>query len=320
MIGCPVQDCAQPTSDGLPCNHCTLKLTDALQLCQPETRATPAAPGRKIHPRDIRLPAAEQRWIDDWPAGTHGSQHQPWEDSGDVWCGLEAELDFQVTRQTSKTPQVGGRGGETVIPFNGRASDAAHEVRRVLTYWTFVLVSADPTSLHADHVPLASIAKWMAEPAVIGSIRSHEAGPDMLHDIITTINDAIETLDTRQPRAYAGRCTLCGHDLYTRQGADEALCKACEGISVGRQQWLADRENAIDQQLIERSLIVKAMPVIEGIEISTHRVGDWIRRGRLQPAYRVWLSKEPDPRPAGYAIADIRAAASSKRPRRKVAA
>jgi len=318
MIGCPVQDCQQPTPDALPCNTCTLKLTDALALCQPERRVTPPAPGRKVHPRDINLPAEQQRWIDDWPAGTYGSQHSPWEDSADVWCGLEAELNFTVTRQTSKTPQVGGRGGETVIPFNGKASDAAHEVRRVLTYWTSVLVSADTTSPHAKRVPLASIAKWMAEPAVIDSIRSHEAGPDMLHDIITTINNAIDTLDVRQPRTYAGRCTLCGHDLYTRAGADEALCKACEGISVGRQQWLADRENAIEQQLIERPLIVKAMPIIGGIEISSHRVGDWIRRGRLRPVYRAWLSKEPDERPPVYRVSDIQAAASNTR--RKAAA
>jgi len=318
MIGCPVQDCNQPTLDGLPCNACTLRLTDALALCQPETRVTPSAPGRKVHPRDLNLPPDQQRWIDDWPPGTHGSHHQPWEDSADVWCGLEAELDFTVTRQTSKTPRVGGRGGETVIPFNGRASDAAHEVRRVLTYWATVLITPGPNPLNACRWPLASVAEYLAAPDVIQQLRAHEAGPDMLHDIVTTINNAIETLDTRQPRAYAGRCTLCGHDLYTRHGADEALCKACEGISTGRQQWLADRATAIDQQLIEQPLILKALPMIGDLEISKQRLNNWLRRGKLQPTYQVWLSKDPDPRPPVYRVSDIQAAATSTR--RKAAA
>lgn len=315
MIPCPVEGCRNETSDGLPCNRCILTLTDALKLAAPLARTLRDAPAMKVHPRDINLPAEQQRIIEDWPAGTNGGRHQPWEDSGNKWNGLDAELEFTVTRQTSKTPQPGGRSSDTVIPFNGNASDAAHELRRVLRYWVSVLAARDLDSAANIGDNIRAYAHWILRHT--DWLRRHTDGSDMLTDIVGRINDAVKAVDATAGRIYAGRCAACGHDLFTRatdqhpDGLDDAVCRACEAVTSGRLSWREQRHASIDDQLIPQALILKALPMIGASEVSKQRLNGWLRRGKLQPAYRVWLSKT-EPAPVLYRVADIKALAAPR--------
>ncbi len=230
------------------------------------------------------------------------------------WDGLATELRTTITRQTSKTPQPGGRSSETPVAFNIRASDAAAKLLRVLRYWTSVLAPDAPTADRGLAGMLApnirGYAHWIRRN--LNVVRTNEAGPDIIGDIVRAIQDAVAAVDAAAGKLYAGRCEVCAADLHIYAGQDDAVCRGCDTVNGDRTAWRDTRHNAATDQLIEQHLILKALPVVDGSQITKQRLNNWLRRGKLLPAYRVWLSREPDLRPVVYRISDIQALAQRK--------
>ena len=216
------------------------------------------------------------------------------------WQGLEAELQTTITRQTSKTPQPGARPTDTPVPFNVAASDAAGFLRWLLASWVDTLLTGDDVP---PRNTITACAAWLTRH--MDRIDTHDACADIESEICDAIHRALNSLDARTARHYAGPCPTCTHDMYTHLGGDTAECRTCDTKHDGRLEWREGKLEEAKQAPLTRKDLLTALPAVYEIEISAQRFDTWVRRGKIVATYRVWLFKEPDPRPPTYRVCDV---------------
>lgn len=218
------------------------------------------------------------------------------------WQGLQAELQTTITRQTSKTPQPGARPTDTPVPFNVAASDAAGFLRWLLASWVDTLLDDDDVP---PHNTITACAGWLV--AHMDRIDTHDAAADIESEICDAIHRALNSLDARTARHYAGPCPTCTHDMYTHLGGDSAECRSCDTKHDGRLEWREGKLEEAKSAPLTRAQLLIALPAVYEIQLSANTLGSWITRRQLQPVYQVWLSKTPDPRPARFRVCDVEA-------------
>ena len=297
MIECPVTQCRNNTPDGQVCERCLRELTVDLRLAEPQRPPTIAAPGHKYHPRDTALPEADRRIIEDWPAGTNGKRHQHWEDSADYWQGIEKELQLTVTRQASKTPQPGGRSTDVAVPYNIAASNAHHLLRLAVRHEAAIVATT-------DELEAMSAAVTIAECSRILTNHITELGAAAVAGLRGAFRQAINSLDARTARIYAGPCPDCHRDLYTHAGGDEAECRTCDAKHQGVQAWRNGKVEAARHEPMTRGEILVALPAVFAIALPAKTFDSWVHRRKLTAVYQVNLVKGYR-LPARYTVADV---------------
>lgn len=239
-----------------------------------------------------------------------------WCDPAPGWHGLEAELQFTITRQTSKTPQPGARATDTPVPFNVAASDAAGFLRWLLGSWVDTLLrpptpyrvwlskDPDPETYPGDFPPhntITECAAWLVDH--IGRINLHDARQDIETELCDAIHRALNSLDARTARHYAGPCPGCGRDMYTHTGGDTAECRTCDTTHDGVEAWRTGKVDDARRTPLTRGQILVALPAVYAIQLPAKTFDSWVHRRKLTPTYVVNLVKGPNP--ARYTVADV---------------
>lgn len=225
----------------------------------------------------------------------------------DAVPGLVEDLEQAVSRQTRlNAGGDGGRGTETPLPWDERASEAAGNLAAVLLGWARELAAAvavlqgptceaqcaHPSCLHADlgrgptHHHPARVARWLHRH--IDALIRHPDGPQGLEDIVTAVHHARQTTDA-PPRdlLFVGPCAGCRADLFARPGAAVVACRRCRdedghrlvyGVQARRDRMLrALEERALPAPDIARALTSWIRPIKPAL------IHTWVSREKLQP-------------------------------------
>lgn len=222
-------------------------------------------------------------------------------DLGDVPAYAE-ELEVTLTRQRATALEAGGPSASTPLPFHPTASEAASQLRAVLTGWTRVLAE------HGDDWPtdtLDAISRWLLHRT--DWLARHEAGNEAATEIGSAMQAVRRVIDRPADLVYAGQCgapldgtqeattaTACDADLYAKPGHQTVTCKAC-GASYGvddRRGYLLD---ALEDVLATATEIARGVSRL-GQPVAASTIRSYRNRGRLEtrgvnirgnPTYRV---------------------------------
>lgn len=127
-----------------------------------------------------------------------------------AWCGrdleralanvpmLEVELDIAIARQQRFTPQSdGGKGANTPLVFNDRASEVYWTLRNILVGWSKFYAEECRADLPAD--TLAAMSRFLLKRAEW--LRHHDLALDAIEEIVGAVRDAAQAIDTPANRA-----------------------------------------------------------------------------------------------------------------------
>lgn len=195
---------------------------------------------------------------------------------------LAAELETTLSRQTSKTGS--GRSAETPLPFDPRASDAAHALRSTLVAWTRVL--AEQTGDPWPEDSCERMAAWLSER--LSWLVSHPAAVEAHGEILAAVRGAERVVDRAADRRYVGPCGAelddggtCDLDLYARPDAAQVTCRACG--TAWDVRWRLDRLlDVAEDTLAHAALVAQALTRL-GTPVTPERIRKWRARGRLVP-------------------------------------
>jgi hypothetical protein len=210
---------------------------------------------------------------------------------------LAPDLEVAVSRQARFTgPQRGGGG--SVLPFDERASDAAHALHAELSGWVRIHMAAGDYPAGG----IAAMARWLL--ARTGRIRQHEGAADCHHGVTRAVRDAMRAIDRPPQRVYAGPCD-CGTDLTAKPGRSLVSCPSC-GASYGvaqRQEWMRTQ---LEDTLGTAAYAAAVLPGI-GVHVTAGAIRMWASRHKLEARPGV-------PRPGGaaqprYRLGDVMALA-----------
>lgn len=187
-----------------------------------------------------------------------------------------------VERQTPGTLRP------TPLPYDPRASDAAHDLYRAVVRWSNRYI---PNGTTADY------ARWL-----LFNLNHIERSPGAEY-IVTDIAEAVEAaeraIDRPPEQWYAGPCDTCRTDLYADPGATLVQCRNCRsayGVDGRREHLLAAAEDA----LATATHAARALTSL-GQPITPDRIWKWAERGRIT-AHGI----DPMGRPQ-YRVGDLRA-------------
>lgn len=255
-IACPnYAECGVWTQDGLLCSRCTSRLRHALR----------------------KLPEA-------YP-----------------------DLDVTLSRQ-SKTGEPGKRGRETPVVFDQVASLTKTDVLHTLIVWIGDLAERmgedlDQRDLICHGHTCVTVITWKPGRTVrdwcewiihrMAQIRSHPDAAKIYDELIYTLRIALRAVDRPADVEFAGRCDLCGSDIYARPGTElageEVACRKCVEV-VGPDGYVpyydvADRRSWMRAQyresLAPAAEIILVSPSMFGVEINPNTFRSWVNRGLL---------------------------------------
>lgn len=230
---------------------------------------------------------------------------------------LADDLQLALARQVRIGDAQAQRGGETPLPYDGRAGQAATHLHRTIVAWvhelrTGVTITHGPAcatrcghptctyiSLATDPgVSTAGQARWLLRHLRV-LLGRHNA-PAAVEQLTTAIRQARHVIDRPLDQVYAGPCDLCGRDMYAQPGASRATCPVCvdgEGHRVGygvrhRREWMLSEVEEMRLSAVEvaRALTSLACPIRPAL------LATWVQRRRLvsvgtnahgKPLYRV---------------------------------
>lgn len=213
-------------------------------------------------------------------------------DLGDVEAISRALVDV-FTRQTRRGGNGGSRSAETAVPFDARASNAAHHLRTCLTTWVRELDMGDAP----DHGTSPKLAAWLL--ARSERIRHHAEAAFIVGDIGRRVGDAVWAVDRAKELVFCGQCVVgCDEWLYAELKAPQVTCRRCDrrhDVSERREALRA----ALNDYLVSASEVTGVCAWIGEI-VKFDRVRKWVERGRLLP-HGVTLDGRPT-----YRIGDVR--------------
>lgn len=141
-----------------------------------------------------------------------------------------------VRQKASRTDGDAAGSGERPLPFHLKASDVLRDYRGVLGSWTRMLAEERPEWTLPIDDPKA-IARWLLRR--MPTIAGHEAGGDLVEEVLQRRAAVLWVIDRPAERVYAGPCE-CGADLYAKPGKPEATCQKCESTYPveAMQEWM----------------------------------------------------------------------------------
>lgn len=217
---------------------------------------------------------------------------------------LAEDLELARTRQVRLGGgKVGGRGTETPLPYNERASEVAAALQAVLNGWARTLVSTvqklhgpacldceHPTCTYLDlgrapHHHPAHAAHWLHRHA--DALIRHQDGVKALEDILTAIRNSRRAIDRAPDSMYAGPCSACDGDLYARPGAAAVTCRWCRDDDDRPLRYeVADRRtymlHALEEYELTAPEVARALTSLIR-PIKPALLHTWVARQKLQP-------------------------------------
>lgn len=207
--------------------------------------------------------------------------------------GLAYDLDIALTRQARLGDRNGSRPTETPVPYDKRASDAAGNLKGILSGWARVIAEETGADLPPD--TLAGIAAWL-RPRV-GWMRHHPAAAEAHEEILDAVRQARRVIDRPADKLYAGPCD-CGADLYARPGAAYVECHNHEQPIVwpveDRRRWLLE---SAQEMLLTTTEISQAL-ALYAMDASPEALRGYVKRDRL-------FRKGGDDRKPLYRLGDV---------------
>lgn len=293
-LKCPVCGAKQPA--GLLCHDCTCKLEADLRLIAPG-EITVATDWRALPPP---APDASRVGRDGWQGtilkpGTvpglrtsngdaYGTQTLPWERQRRSWAGFDAELQVTLARlDRHGTNLGGGRASGTPMPFSDAAGRAARELRTVLlgvrlAIWDErVDRGTAPGTLIELTWSLAQLADWILER--VNRVRAHDQAADIMREITGKVGRVLSVIGAPPP------------------------------ADVGRTS-VTIRPDQIEDALASKHDILQDIAPACDVQVSRHRFGMWLTRGRL------WPKGEKDGHPL-YRVGDVLTLARAAGPRQR---
>lgn len=235
---------------------------------------------------------------------------------------LMRELRVTYTRQSQAGTGNGGRGAQTAVPFDQRASKAADKlVSTAAGIIQLVSQGYNDYWFHEGDVKvvvganMSAWSTWLLQR--VNRIRGHaEAG-----DIRKSLEDAVKTatwvIDRPADRLFIGQCDLCQTDLYARDEKQLVVCKACEAVALPdgyvpsylastRRDWM---RSEMAERFVSMPELLDLVPKVFGVRLNPKTVRSWAWRGVLK-RQAVWRG-EPL-----YRVGDAIDLAGQSRPRR----
>lgn len=217
------------------------------------------------------------------------------------------DLDVTLTRQ-SKTGEPGKRGRETPIVFDQVASLTGTDVAHTLIVWIGAVAERagedlDRRDLICHGHSCVTVITWAPGRTLrewcgwllqrMGRIRSHPEVAEMYDELTYALKIALRAVDRPADVEFAGRCDLCGSDIYARPGTEiageEVACRRCVEV-VGPDGYVpyydvADRRSWMRSQYRESLApapeIMLVSPSMFGVEINANTFRSWVNRGLL---------------------------------------
>lgn len=209
-----------------------------------------------------------------------------------------AELEVTASRQTA-SGRAGGAAVDQPLPFDEKASDAAHALRNMLTGWVRLCGEADDMTGPLPADTSSACADWLA--ARVPALRRFEVAAELLADVQGAVRQAKRLVDHHPPeRVFLGPCNAESEDrcclawLYARRDAARVVCWNCgaeHDVEV-RRAWLL---KLAEDRLAPASEISRALHGW-GVDVKPSLIWKWAERGRLavkgtdarnRPLYRV---------------------------------
>lgn len=217
------------------------------------------------------------------------------------WLG---ELETTMSRQTSKTPTIGGKSSDTPPPANLDALNVYSYVRNQLQTWVRELDLGDGPM--ADN-PRAWI-NWLA--ARVQRMRMHVAVDELISEIDYCHKLIRRVVDRAVERIYVGECGTCGRAIHAAADADVAACRRCQdaGVVVPEVSVIPRRaellKRAEDQDLSAASLL-HLIDLFWQIKIPRRTFRSWVERDQLKRT-------NPGQDEATYRVGDVLALAQAR--------
>jgi len=218
---------------------------------------------------------------------------------------LAHQLDLAISRQTRVSSGGGSRGRETPLPYNQRASEAAHLLHSTVAAWVndlragvkvlagpacptpcphptcvYITMSTDPGRSTAE------LGRWLLRHARV--MLGRHGAADAVEQIGEAVREARRVIDRPLDRVYAGPCPRCRTDMYAAPGAALVDCPACvdgggRRVSYGVQSRRAWMLAEIEEMLLPAGDIARALTTLVR-PIQPALLYTWVQRKRLIPA------------------------------------
>lgn len=217
------------------------------------------------------------------------------------------DLDLTLTRQ-SKTGDPGKRGRETPIVFDQVASLTSTDVAHTMIVWIGDLAELNGEDLDRrdlichGHACVTVISwkpgrtmrdwcDWLTQR--MHQIRRHPKAEQMFDELTYAMRIALRTVDRPADVEFAGRCDLCGSDIYARPGTEaageEVACRKCAEVAgpggyvpyydvADRRGWMRDQYRS---GLAAGPEILAVVPSMFEVEINPNTFRSWVARGLL---------------------------------------
>jgi hypothetical protein len=215
--------------------------------------------------------------------------------------GLADDLELAQARQGASGARNGSASTETPLPFDGRATEAAMQLRVELVALVREL-EADPGRHPAN--TLQAMGRWLLTRVEV--IRQRPDADAILDSATATVRHVEWVVDRRADRWYAGPCRAlcaaakaprtvgslrivkgdvtgertCIADLYASPGARPVTCDMC-GLAhsaSARTAWLL----SYSYDLLETATTIsRAVEAFDGRPVTPERIRKWAERGRI---------------------------------------
>lgn len=264
----------------------------------------------------------------------------------------ELLTDLDLTLARADRIGVGGRGGETPVPWKEHVPDAVWVLGNVLTVWVrdtaeargLALVlpprparppraippgaRADPEGRPAMTTDLPNraldtvrvAAQWLLEH--VDELRQLAGSDDAAQgwdEITDAIAHARRAVDRPAVRIFVGPCDDCGDDLYGVPHHVRATCAGCGRLY----EDMASRWESALRKLrgypATAATIAQMAGELYGVMIDRKLVNQWHSRGEIEPVDHVETPESPGRTSPRFRFGDVldRAARSEARPRRR---
>lgn len=268
--------CDRPLPDtALVCPRCTRRLAAALRIAVDQWDDLQAVVGRVIHLGTAYRPPS---------AGDAEGPACP-------WC--EHATCRSVRARNVRLRDEPPIPNETPLPINLAAVEQRWAIANTVTTWTRLVEDATGNYARVDlDDPVPGCLRFLAGHAT--DLAHHEAAEEAWEEVTHAMAALERAIDRPASPTFAGRCGVCGHDVYANPGHDDVHCHPC-GVTYDLAAQRATMLDELEDKLVRASEAALLLPRL-GTTISRKDVDKWAHRGILvahsvdhrgRPLYRV---------------------------------
>ncbi|TKV61857.1 hypothetical protein FDO65_10040 [Nakamurella flava] len=176
----------------------------------------------------------------------------------------------------------GGRSSSVPLPLDLGAGAARIELRDALAKSVRTL-NLGPTGTVLGPWPqdtITAMGAWLLER--IDFVRGHARADEIKWDVCGAVAQARRVINApSSSQQLAGRCEVCGGDIYAAPTSDIGACRQCERVVTGVAVRRGAMLTAAEDKLVTKRQALAILPSMYGVEVSDTRFRKWVSRGRL---------------------------------------